>query len=136
MCGSATASSTRAFRQSYGYDYVLDLECTRNWTQVDYGKDNDGRPVNGFDYFFSRGRFVRDVKKSSADLLPTWKLFLEHPAYDSALVLARGRDALNAVAVPTLTVGVYAGPEHPHAAQTPAITTPPRFGRRSRGGST
>ena len=47
-----------AFRQSYGYDYVLSLESTKNWTPVDYGKDNEGRPVDGLTTF-SRGAALR-----------------------------------------------------------------------------
>ena len=96
-----------AFRQSYGYDYVRDLESTKDWTAVDYGRAKDGLPIDGFDYFLKRGNFARDVKESGADLLPTWKLFLNHPAYDSTWVPRAVENALNTVAVPTLTVGGY-----------------------------
>jgi hypothetical protein len=96
-----------AFRQSYGYDYVLGLESTKNWTTVDYGKDNNGRHVDGFDYFLERGSFARDVKASGANLLPTWKLFLDHPQYDFVWSSRAVEDAPNAVTVPTLTVGGY-----------------------------
>jgi hypothetical protein len=94
-----------AFRQSYGYDYVLEMESSKESTPVDYGKDKDGKPRDGFDYFLERGSFAEDVKKSGAKLLPTWKLFLEHPAYDSVWSSRCVENALNAVAVPTLTVG-------------------------------
>jgi len=96
-----------AFRQSYGYDYVLGLESTKTETQVSYGNDKDGKPIDGFDYFLSRGSFVRDVKESGSKVLPTWKLFLDHPAYDSAWSSRGVENALNSVAVPTLTVGGY-----------------------------
>ncbi len=96
-----------AFRQSYGYDYVRDLESTRDWTEVGYGNGGDGQPIDGFDYFLVRGNFARDVKQSGAEILPTWKLFLNHPAYDSAWVPRAVENALNSVAVPTLTVGGY-----------------------------
>jgi putative CocE/NonD family hydrolase len=96
-----------AFRQSYGYDYVLSMESSKEDTNVDYGKDKDGNPRDGFDYFLERGSFAADVKKSGAKLLPTWKLFLDHPAYDSAWSSRGVEHALNAVAVPTLTVGGY-----------------------------
>ena len=72
-----------AFRQSYGYDYVLGLESSKESFEVSYGKDADGNPMDGFDYFLERGDFAEDVKRSGARLLPTWKQFLEHPAYDS-----------------------------------------------------
>ena len=96
-----------AFRQSYGYDYVLGLESTKSWAPVDYGHDKSGEPVDGFDYFLSRGNFARDVKESGAEQLPTWKLFLKHPAYDSTWSSRAVEDDLKTVAVPTLTVGGY-----------------------------
>jgi uncharacterized protein len=96
-----------AFRQSYGYDYVMGLESTKTETQVSYGNDKDGKPIDGFDYFLNRGNFAEDVKKSGSKLLPTWKLFLDHPAYDPVW-LSRGVEYdLNSVTVPTLTVGGY-----------------------------
>ena len=96
-----------AFRQSYGYDYVLGLESSKEETEVSYGKDKDGKPRDGFDYFLERGSFAEDVKQSGAKVLSTWKLFLEHPAYDSVWSLRGVQHSLNTVAVPTLTVGGY-----------------------------
>jgi putative CocE/NonD family hydrolase len=96
-----------AFRQSYGYDYVLGMESSNERTDVGYGKDKDGKPRDGYDYFLERGSFAEDVKKSGMDLLPTWKLFLEHPAYDSVWSSRGVEHHLNAVTVPTLSVGGY-----------------------------
>jgi hypothetical protein len=96
-----------AFRQSYGYDYVLEMESGKEQATVDYGKDKDGKPRDGFDYFLERGSFAEDVKGSGSRLLPTWKLFLEHPVYDSVWTSRAVENSLNAVAVPTLTVGGY-----------------------------
>jgi hypothetical protein len=96
-----------AFRQSYGYDYVLGLESSKTEIQVSYGNDKNGAPVDGFDYFLSRGSFAEDVKQSGAKVLPTWKLFLDHPAYDSAWSSRAVEHALDSVTVPTLTVGGY-----------------------------
>ena len=96
-----------AFRQSYGYDYVLSMESGKEQINVDYGKDKDGKPRDGFDYFLERGSFAEDVKQSGAKLLPTWKLFLEHPAYDSVWSSRGVQHSLNAVTVPTLSVGGY-----------------------------
>lgn len=64
-----------AFRQSYGYDYVYGMESSKEQTDVDYGKDKDGKPKDGFDFFLERGDFQEDVKKSGSKVLPTWKLF-------------------------------------------------------------
>ena len=80
-----------AFRQSYGYDYVIGMESSKEETDVSYGKDKDGKPRDGFDYFLERGTFAEDVKQSGSKALPTWKLFLEHPAYDHVWSLARRR---------------------------------------------
>ena len=96
-----------AFRQSYGYDYVMGLESSKEDTDVSYGKDKDGKPRDGFDYFLERGSFAEDVKQSGSKTLPTWKLFLEHPAYDSVWSTRGVQHSLNSVAVPTLTVGGY-----------------------------
>jgi hypothetical protein len=94
-----------AFRQGYGYDYVLGLESNKEETEVRYGKDKKGKPRDGFDFFLERGSFAEDVKQSGSKTLPTWKLFLKHPAYDSVWSSRGVQYSLNAVAVPTLTVG-------------------------------
>jgi putative CocE/NonD family hydrolase len=96
-----------AFRQTYGYDYVYGMESSKETTGVDYGRDKDGKPRDGFDYFLERGSFQEDVKKSGSKMLPTWKLFLEHPAYDSVWSSRGVEHSMNTVAVPTLTVGGY-----------------------------
>ncbi len=96
-----------AFRQSYGYDYVLSMESSKRFTGVSYGKTPEGRPVDGYDFFLQRGSFLKDVKQSGSKVLPTWKLFLDHPAYDSAWRSRGVEYHLKTVAVPTLTVGGY-----------------------------
>src|ERR1700733_939252 len=68
-----------AFRQTYGYDYAMGLESSKEMTDVDYGKG-----VDGYDYFLSRGSFAEDVKQSGVKQeLPTWTNFIKHPTYDS-----------------------------------------------------
>ena len=122
-----------AFRQTYGYDYVLGLESTKERVAVSYGYDAHGYPVDGFDYFLSRGSFLADVKQSGSKLLPTWKLFLFHPEYD---LVWRGRAveyALNSITVPTLTVGGYYdqedmwGPQEEYAKLEPHNTAHDNF---------
>jgi putative CocE/NonD family hydrolase len=115
-----------AFRQSYGYDYVLAMESSKEETQVSYGKEKDGKPRDGFDYFLERGSFATDVKKSGARKLPTWKLFLKHPAYDSVWALRAVERSLSAPAVPTLTVGGYYDQEDMWGPQTEYATLEPR----------
>ena len=122
-----------AFRQSYGYDYVLGLESSKNVPRSSYGKDSDGKPVDGYDYFLARGSFARDVKQSGSRLLPTWKLFLDHPAYDNDWRSRAVEYALNSVTVPTLTVGGYYdqedmwGPQEEYAKLEPHDTAHDNF---------
>lgn len=94
-----------AFRQSYGYDYVSGMEQSKGQATVRYVKN--GESVDGFDYFLERGSFAQDVKQSGLKLLPTWKLFLEHPAYDKVWSSRGVEQWLTAVTVPTLSVGGY-----------------------------
>ena len=96
-----------AFRQTYGYDYVLGMESTKKRTKVGYGVDANGLAVDGYDYFLERGSFAQDVKQSGSRLLPTWKLFLDHPAYDSVWSSRGVEHDLTSVTVPTLSVGGY-----------------------------
>ena len=96
-----------AFRQSYAYDYVLDMESSKTFTSDSYGATAGGQPVDGYGFFLQRGSFQQDVKQSHAKVLPTWKLFLQHPAYDRAWRSRGVEYHLNAVVVPTLIVGGY-----------------------------
>ncbi|HZB88571.1 MAG TPA: CocE/NonD family hydrolase [Terracidiphilus sp.] len=114
-----------AFRQSYGYDYVKGLESTAEMTDVDYGKDKDGKPRDGYDYFLERGSFAEDVKRSGSRLLPTWKLFLDHPAYDATWSSRGVEHDLHAVSVPTLSVGGYYDQEDMYGPQEEYATLEP-----------
>ncbi len=96
-----------AFRQSYGYDYGYMMESSRENSDISYGKDKDGSPVDGFSYFLERGSFAQDVKRSGSKLLPTWKLFLNHPEYGVDWRSRAVEQWLTKVTVPTLTVGGY-----------------------------
>ena len=58
-------------------------------------------------------------------MLPTWKLFLEHPAYDSVWSSRGVEHALNTVAVPTLTVGGYYDQEDMYGPQIEYSTLEP-----------
>ena len=96
-----------AFRQTYGYDYVKGMESSKETSDVSYGKDANGKPVDGYDYFLLRGSFQQDVKQSGTKMLPTWKLFLAHPEYDNDWRSRGVEYHLDTVAVPTLSVGGY-----------------------------
>lgn len=96
-----------AFRQTYGYDYGLMMESTKENSKVSYGKNKDGGPEDGYNFFLQRGSFEQDVKQSGSPVLPTWKLFLDDPAYDKVWSSRGVEYSLNKVTVPTLTVGGY-----------------------------
>jgi uncharacterized protein len=95
-----------AFRQTYGYDYVKGMESNKTTSEVSYGKKDD-KPVDGYDYFLERGDFEQDVKQSGSKVLPTWQLFLDHPAYDAVWSSRGVENHLNQVQVPVLSVGGY-----------------------------
>jgi putative CocE/NonD family hydrolase len=110
-----------AFRQTYGYDYALGLESSKESTDVDYGKG-----VDGYGYFLERGSLAEDVKQSGVNKkLPTWQAFLEHPAYDGYWYSRGVEHHLDKVTVPTLTVGGYYdqedmwGPQEEYASLEP-----------------
>jgi uncharacterized protein len=108
---------------------VLSMESSKEEDPVSYGVDKDGKPRDGFDYFLERGSFAKDVKKSGVRmLLPTWKLFLEHPAYDSQWNSRGVEQALNAVTVPTLTVGGYYDQEDMYGPQAEYARLEPHDG--------
>ncbi len=96
-----------AFRQSYGYDYGLMMETNKENAEVSYGKDKDGKPVDGYNFFLERGSFIEDVKRSGSKMLPIWQQFIDHPAYDQVWREHGVENSLKTVAVPTLTVGGY-----------------------------
>jgi putative CocE/NonD family hydrolase len=114
-----------AFRQTYGYDYVLGMESSNERSEVDYGKDKDGKPRDGFDYFLERGSFAEDVKRSGSKPLPTWKLFLNDPAYDAVWSSRGVEHDLHAVTVPTLSVGGYYDQEDMYGPQEEYETLEP-----------
>ncbi len=122
-----------AFRQTYGYDYVLRMETNKKQISPSYGEGKDGKPRDGFDFFLERGSFAEDVKRSGSRLLPTWKLFLEDPAYDSVWRSRGLEHHLHTVAVPTLSVGGYYdqedmyGPQEEYARLEPHDTNHQNF---------
>ena len=118
-----------AFRQSYGYDYVLSLETSKEMSKVDYGNGDDGKPIDGFDYFLKRGSFACDVKQSGSRILPTWKLFMKFPAYDDHWRSRGVEYSLKTVAVPTLSVGGYYDQEDMYGPQEEYSTLEPHDDR-------
>jgi hypothetical protein len=89
-----------AFRQTYGYDYILGMESSKENAFSKLDED-------AYDYFLHSGSFEAAAKKGGVDKLPTGVAFLQHPSYDE-FWRARGVQwHLNQPAVPTLMVGGF-----------------------------
>ena len=89
-----------AFRETYGYDYTLGMESSKE--NAFSGLDEDA-----YDFFLRSASFAAAAKRDGVDKLPTGAAFLEHPAYDE-FWRARGVEwHLNQSAVPTLFVGGF-----------------------------
>jgi len=90
-----------AFRQSYGFDYVQQMEAQKTDARVDLKQDM-------YDFFLLHGNFagaVATVPKMSD--LPTVNAFLTQPAYTKFWRDMAVQDKLAKVEVPTLEVGGY-----------------------------
>jgi hypothetical protein len=107
-----------AFRQTYGYDYVLGMESSKKAT---FGKLNEDAYV----YFLKAGSFAAAGKESGTNELPTWKDFLQNPAYDEFWRSRAVQDHEHGIPVPALEVGGWWdqedmwGPQAEYAAMKP-----------------
>jgi uncharacterized protein len=110
-----------AFRQTYGYDYVLGMESSKEATFTKLDED-------AYTYFLNAGSFAAAGKKSGTSNLPTWQAFLEHPSYDEFWRARAVQAHLTHVYVPTLEVGGWWdqedmwGPQAEYAALKPHDT--------------
>jgi uncharacterized protein len=89
-----------AFRETYGYDYVLGMESSKKNTFVKLNED-------AYTYFLNAGSFAKAGKEAHANDLPTWQAFLENPEYDAFWQARAVQEHLTQVTVPTLEVGGY-----------------------------
>jgi uncharacterized protein len=89
-----------AFRETYGYDYTLGLESSKENAFSKLDED-------AYDFFLRSGSFAAAAKHDRVEELPTAIAFLQHPTYDK-FWRARGVEwHLNEVTVPTLLVGGF-----------------------------
>jgi hypothetical protein len=89
-----------AFRETYGYDYTLGMESSKENAFSKLDED-------AYDFFLHAGSFEAAAKHDGVDKLPTGVAFLQHPAYDE-FWRARAVEAnLSQVTVPTLLVGGF-----------------------------
>jgi hypothetical protein len=107
-----------AFRETYGYDYAMALETSK---ENAFGKLNE----DAYTYFLNAGSFAGAAKESHAGDLPTWRAFEAHPEYDAFWRARAVQQHLTQVTVPTLEVGGYWdqedmwGPQAEYAALKP-----------------
>ena len=89
-----------AFRLSYGLEYSWGMEAST---------DGSVNPAPGrydtYDWYRSFPTLSALAAAVGANAWPTWRLFVEHPAYDSAWRVRALPGRLRSAPVPTLTVG-------------------------------
>jgi len=89
-----------AFRETYGYDYILGMESSKENAFSKLDED-------AYDFFLHSGSFEAAAKKGGVDKLPTGVAFFQHPSYDEFWHARGVQWHLNQPAVPTLMVGGF-----------------------------
>jgi uncharacterized protein len=89
-----------AFRESYGFDYVQQMEAQKTDAVVDAKEDT-------YDFFLKHGNFAGAAAAAHMSELPTAVAFLTQPAYTKFWRDMAVQTRLNQVEVPTLEVGGY-----------------------------
>ena len=89
-----------AFRETYGYDYTLGLESSKENAFSKLDED-------GYDFFLRSGSFEAAAKHDRVNQLPTVVAFLQHPSYDKFWRMRGVEWHLSHVTVPTLLVGGF-----------------------------
>ncbi len=87
-----------AFRETYGFDYVQQLEGQKTDVRVDSKEDT-------YDFFLRNVNFAGAAKEAKMSELPTAKVFLSHPEYTKFWQDMAVERHLTKVEVPTLEVG-------------------------------
>jgi putative CocE/NonD family hydrolase len=87
-----------AFRETYGFDYVQQLEAQKTDARVESEEDT-------FDFFLRNVNFAGAAHEAKMEKLPTAKMFLTQPAYTKFWQDMAVEKHLTKVEVPTLEVG-------------------------------
>ena len=87
-----------AFRETYGFDYVQELEAQKTDGTIDSKEDQ-------YDFFLSHGNFAGAAAAAKMTNLPTAKMFLTQPSYTKFWQDMAVEKRLTKVEVPTLEVG-------------------------------
>ena len=110
-----------AFRETYGFDYVQQLEAQKTDVRVE-------TPGDTFDFFLRNVNFAGAAKAANMTGLPTAQAFLNQPAYTKFWQDMAVEKHLTKVEVPTLEVGGWFdqedmwGPQAEYAALEPHDT--------------
>ena len=89
-----------AFRLSYGLEYAWMMEASTDQSVI----PNIGR-YDSYDFYRSFATLGDLARAVGADAWPTWRRYVEHPAYDSVWQARAAPRYLTQAKVPTLTVG-------------------------------
>jgi putative CocE/NonD family hydrolase len=89
-----------AFRETYGFDYVQELEAQKTDGTVDSKEDQ-------YTFFLEHGNFEGAAKAAGMTNLPTAKVFLSQPSYVKFWQDMAVEPHLHKPEVPTLEVGGY-----------------------------
>lgn len=89
-----------AFRQTYGFGYAWGME----GATVGAPFPTIGR-YDHYDWYLSFGSLKALTDSTGAMRIPTWRRFVEHPAYDSVWQRRAFQRLVTRLSVPTLTVG-------------------------------
>lgn len=88
-----------AFRQSYGYEYVKEMETSKEGTDVSFDKD-------AYDWYLEKGALGK-ITELNDGKFPTWNAFVAHPAYDDYWKARGSENYLKPTHVATLFVGGF-----------------------------
>jgi uncharacterized protein len=86
-----------AFRQSYGYEYVKEMETSKEDSQVRFDKD-------AYDWYLEKGSLSK-LTETTEGKFPTWNAFVAHPSYDDYWKARGAGNYLKSTHVATLVVG-------------------------------
>ncbi len=89
-----------AFRMSYGFEY--------SWGMEGQAAGLAALPIDradAYDWYLAFPSLRDLTERTGALRLPTWRHFVEHPAYDSVWQARAFQRSVRGVSVPTLTVG-------------------------------
>jgi putative CocE/NonD family hydrolase len=89
-----------AFRETYGFDYVQQLEAQKTDVRVSSKQDQ-------YDFFLQHGNFAGAAAAAGMSDLPTARVFLTQPTYTKFWQDMAVEKHLHAPEVPTLEVGGY-----------------------------